>query len=255
MKIATWNVNSVRSRLDHVLRWLDSTRIDVLCLQETKCVDEKFPIGPLSAAGYSAAFVGEKSYNGVAILSKHPISNVQTNMPDDDQESGKRFIAADIKGIRIINTYVPQGKRPGSEKFDYKIDWLSRLREFLDKNCSRDSNLLLCGDFNVAPHEIDVWSPARLEGKIHFSRPERAALIDVMEWGFTDVYRMLNPEAKEFSWWDKKTKAFKKNKGLRIDHIWTSEELAERCRAAWIDTKPREWKKSSDHAPVVAEFD
>ncbi len=192
MKIATWNVNSVRARLDHILKWLDSTRIDVLCLQETKCVDEKFPSGPLSAAGYSAEFVGEKSYNGVAILSKHPISSVQKSMPDEDKESPKRFIAADIKGIRIINTYVPQGKKPGSAKFDYKLDWLRRLRKFLDKNCSRDSNLLLCGDFNVAPHEIDVWSPARLEGKIHFSRPERAGFDRCHGMG---VYRCL-PDAQ-----------------------------------------------------------
>ncbi|NNE99569.1 MAG: exodeoxyribonuclease III [Pyrinomonadaceae bacterium] len=255
MKIATWNINSINARLEHILRWLDSTQTDVLCLQETKCRDSKFPIGPLGSAGYSAEFLGEKSYNGVAILSKYPISNVQKNMPDDVEESPKRFIAADVEGVRIVNIYVPQGTKPGTEKFDFKLEWLRRLRKYFDENCPRDSDILLCGDFNVAPEPIDVWAPARREGKIHFTRPERAAIDDLMEWGFTDVFRMLNPGLMEFSWWDKKTRAFSKDHGLRIDHIWTSEDLADRCRRSWIDREPRGWKRPSDHAPVIAEFE
>ncbi len=255
MKIATWNVISVNARLGHVLKWLDSSQTDVLCLQETKCADKKFPAGRISAAGYSSVFTGEPSYNGVAILSKHPISNVQKNMPDDDDESQKRFIAADIGGMRIVNIYVPQGTKLWSGKFKFKLDWLGRLRRYLDKNCPRNSSLLLCGDFNVAPNEIDVWDPARCEGRIHFSKPERDAIDQIMEWGFTDVYRMLNPGLREFSWWDMKTKAFSRNEGQRIDHIWTSEELAEKASRAWIDSEPRGWDRPSDHAPVVAEFD
>jgi len=255
MKIATWNVNSINARLKHVLKWLDSSQTDVVCLQETRCVDKKFPAGLIGAAGYYAEFLGEKSYNGVAILSKYPISNVEKNMPDDDEGSPKRFIAADIEGVRIVNTYIPQGTKLWTEKFDFKLDWLKRLRRYFDENCARDSDLLLCGDFNVAPDEIDVWDAARCDGRIHFSKPERAAMNRVMEWGFIDVYRMLNPYLREFSWWDMKTKAFSKDEGMRIDHIWTSEELAEKCRKAWIDKEPRGWERPSDHAPVVAEFE
>ena len=255
MKIATWNVNSINSRLEHVLKWLKLSETDVLCLQETKCVDSKFPRAAFSEIGYSADMVGEKSYNGVAILSKHPISGVQKNMPDDEADAGKRFIAATIEGIRIVNVYVPQGSKPGTDKFDAKLEWLRKLRTYFDYNCSRDADVLLCGDFNVAPTELDVWSPARCWGKIHFSEPEKEAIDHLMQWGFEDVFRMLNPAAKEFSFWDLKVKWFERDKGLRIDHIWTSEELADRCRKAWIDKEPQTWERPSDHTPVVAEFE
>ncbi len=255
MKIATWNINSINSRLAHVMKWLDSSGADVLCLQETRCAANKFPAGLIRGAGFHVEFVGESSYNGVAILSKHPISNVQKNLPDDDDESPKRFIAADVEGVRIVNVYVPQGTKVFSEKFELKLEWLARLRRYFDENCPRDSNLVLCGDFNVAPDDIDVFDPVRCSGKIHFSEPERAAIDNVMEWGFEDVYRILNPGVSEFSWWDMKTKRFQSNHGLRIDHIWASEEMADRCVKSWIDKEPRGWEHPSDHTPVVAEFE
>lgn len=254
MKVATWNVNSINVRLEHILKWGKDTGTDVICLQETKCVDANFPAEPLEEAGYNLAFIGEKSYNGVAILSKHKIENVQKNMPDDDDESPKRFIAADIEGIHIINTYIPNGTKLWSDKFDFKLDWLQRLRRYFDEKCSVDSDVLLCGDFNVAPHEIDVWNVERWTGRLHFSKPERAAMHNVMQWGLIDVFRKHHPDAQEYSWWDFRTVAFPKNEGLRIDHIWTSKSLAEKSIDCWIDKEPRGWERPSDHTTVVAEF-
>ena len=255
MKIATWNVNSINVRLDHVIRWLDSTGTEILCLQETKAVDKNFPEEELSKAGYSSAFMGEKSYNGVAILSTREIENVQKNFPDDDEEAPKRFIAADISGIHVVNTYIPNGTKLWSDKFDFKLDWLQRLRRYFDERCDRGNDVVLCGDFNVAPGELDVWSVERWEGKLHFSKPERAAIHHVKQWGFVDVFRDQNPDAREYSWWDFRTRAFEKGEGLRIDHIWTSQVLSEKCSASWIDREPRGWERPSDHTPVVADFD
>ncbi|MCB1023061.1 MAG: exodeoxyribonuclease III [Acidobacteria bacterium] len=255
MKIATWNVNSINVRIEHILKWLSSTKTDVLCLQETKCVDENFPLEALADAGYNAEFIGEKSYNGVAILSPHKISNVQKNMPYDSEESPKRFIAADVNGIHIVNTYIPNGTELWSDKFHFKLDWLQRLRRYFDEECDTAGDVLLCGDFNVAPEEIDVWSVPRWEGKLHFSIPERAAMYSVKQWGFTDLFRTLHPDKQEFSWWDFRTNAFPKDQGLRIDHIWTSSSLTEKCRDCWIDKEPRGWERPSDHTPVVAEFE
>jgi len=254
MKVATWNVNSINVRLEHVIEWLDATETDVLCLQETKAVDENFPAEALNDAGYKVTFMGEKSYNGVAILSKYEINNVQKNMPDDNDESPKRFIAADINGVHIVNTYIPNGTELWSEKFDFKLDWLQRLRRYFDERFDVTSDVLLCGDFNVAPDEIDVWNVERWTGKLHFSKPERAAMYHVKQWGMTDVFRKLNPDKQEFSWWDFRTNAFPKDQGLRIDHIWTSKSLAEKCKNCWIDKDPRGWERPSDHTPVVADF-
>lgn len=254
MKIATWNVNSINVRLEHVLHWLESTETDVLCLQETKTVDEKFPVNPINKAGYNAAFMGEKSYNGVAILSKHEMKNVQKNMPDDDDGSPKRFIAADINGMHIVNTYVPNGNELWSEKFSFKLDWLQRLRGYFDNRCNAGSDVLLCGDFNVAMDEIDVWDAQRWTGKLHFSIPERAAMYHVKQWGMTDVFRKINSDLQQFSWWDFRANAFLKNQGLRIDYIWTSKSLADKCENCQIDIEPRGWERPSDHTPVIAEF-
>ncbi|MEZ5347185.1 MAG: exodeoxyribonuclease III [Pyrinomonadaceae bacterium] len=255
MKLATWNVNSINVRLGHILDWLAATKTDVLCLQETKCVDESFPFEAINDASYNVEFMGEKSYNGVAILSKSEITNVRKNMPYDNDESPKRFIAADIDGIHIVNTYIPNGTELWSDKFEFKLDWLQRLRRYFDEELSPESDVLLCGDFNVAPDEIDVWSVPRWEGKLHFSIPERAAMYNVKQWGFTDLFRSLHPEKQEYSWWDFRTNAYPKNQGLRIDHIWTSPSLTSKCKDCWIDRDPRGWDRPSDHAPVVAEFD
>lgn len=255
MKIATWNVNSIAIRLEAMFKWLGETGTDVLCLQETKCVDEKFPVDAIREFGYNVAFMGQKSYNGVAILSKHEITDVQKNFLDDDDEAPKRLIAATIGGIRIVNTYIPNGTELWTDKFTFKLDWLQRLRKMFDDDCARDGNVLLCGDFNVAPDELDVWSVKNWEGKLHFSKPERAAIHHVKQWGFVDLYREKNGDKQEFSWWNYREGAFPKNQGLRIDHIWVSQPLAEKCTACWIDREPRTWERPSDHTPVVAEFD
>lgn len=254
MKIATWNVNSIHARLEHLLKWCETNQPDVVCLQETKCVDENFPYQQIHALGYDIAFYGQKSYNGVAILSKHQIASVQKNFPGDVDDSPKRLIAATINGIRIVNTYVPNGTELGTDKFTFKLDWLQRLRRYFDETCDTNENVLLCGDFNVAPHELDVWSVPVWEGKLHFTKPERAAIQHVKKWGFVDVFRQINDDLKEYSWWNYREWSFPKNHGLRIDHIWTSPPLAERCIDCWIDREPRAWERPSDHAPVVAEF-
>ena len=254
MKIATWNVNSINIRMPQLLKWLDDTQVDVVCLQETKCVDENFPADALREAGYESAFMGQKSYNGVAIISKFPISDVQRNFLDDDDESPKRMIAGTVNGVRIVNTYIPNGTELWSDKFTFKLDWLQRLRRYFDEQCDISSDVLLCGDFNVAMEELDVWSVPAWEGKLHFTKPERAAMYNVKQWGFVDLFRKMNGAAKEFSWWNYREGAWQRNRGLRIDYIWTSRSLAEKCTACWIDRNPRENEKPSDHAPVVAEF-
>lgn len=254
MKIATWNVNSINIRLEQLLDWLSSTGTDVVCLQETKCVDDNFPFQALNEAGYQTAFFGQKSYNGVAILSKHEIENVQKGFGDDDDESPKRLIAADIKGVRIVNTYIPNGTELWTDKFTFKLDWLLKLRQMFDLDCSTAKDVLLCGDFNVAPEEVDVWSVPAWQGKLHFSKPERAAIEHVKQWGFTDLFREKNGDVQEFSWWNYREGAWQRNRGLRIDHIWTSRPLADKCTGCWIDKDPRDLERPSDHTPVVAEF-
>lgn len=254
MKIATWNVNSINARLPHLTKWLVEAGPDIVCLQETKCVDEGFPYQEIHDAGYLSAFYGQKSYNGVAILSKYDLDDVQKNFPDDDDESPKRLIAATVQGVRIVNTYIPNGTELWTDKFTFKLDWIQRLRKYFDATCDRDGQVLLCGDFNVAPEESDVWNVAAWEGKLHFTKTERAAIHYVKQWGFVDVFRKVNGDVKEFSWWNYREGAWQRNHGLRIDHIWTSPALADKCTACRIDKSPRSWERPSDHAPVIAEF-
>ena len=254
MKVATWNVNSIRLRLEQVLEWTAATGTDVVCLQETKVVDEDFPVSEIAAAGYQVAFFGEKSYNGVAIISKHEITDVQKGFPEDAPDAPKRLIAATVNGVRIVNTYIPNGTELWTEKFTFKLDWLHRLRRMFDDECSLDSNVLLCGDFNVAPDELDVWSVPQWQGKLHFSKPERAAMHHVKQWGFVDAFRHKNGDAQEFSWWNYREGAWQRNQGLRIDHIWVSPPLAEKCTGCWIDKAPRGQDRPSDLTPVVADF-
>lgn len=254
IRIATWNVNSINIRLDQLLEWLAKTEIEIVCLQETKCTDENFPLEPVNAAGYNAEFFGEKSYNGVAILSKFPITNVQKNFPDDPPDAPRRLIAATVNGVRIVNTYVPNGTELWSDKFAFKLDWLQRLRHFFDENYRLDEDVLLCGDFNVAPDDEDVWSVEQWEGKLHFSAPERAAIHYVMQWGFIDLFRKIHGKKQEFSWWNYREGAWQRNRGLRIDHLWASPPLAEKCKDCYVDKSLRGLERPSDHAPVVAGF-
>lgn len=255
MKIATWNVNSINVRMPQLLDWMGRTGPDVVCLQETKCVDENFPFAALNEAGYQTAFFGQKSYNGVAILSKHEILDVQKGFDGDEEEAPKRLIAGTVNGIRIVNTYIPNGTEIWTDKFTFKLDWLMRLRRFFDDTCEINKDVLLCGDFNVAMEDLDVWSVEQWEGKLHFSKPERAAMYNVKQWGFVDVFRKINGGAQEFSWWNYREGAWQRNRGLRIDYIWTSPALAEKCKGCVIDRSTRDLEKPSDHAPVVAEFD
>ncbi len=254
MKIATWNVNSINVRIPQLVEWLLAVQPDVVCVQETKTVDENFPEIVLGEAGYQTAFTGQKAYNGVAILSKFPIEDVQRGFPDDDEDAPKRMIAATVKGIRIINTYVPNGSEIGSEKFKFKLDWLQRLRLFFDETCDVATDVLLCGDFNVAMEAEDVWNAPAYEGKLHFTKAERAAMHYVKQFGLTDIFRKLNGPVREFSWWDYRAGAWQKNQGLRIDHIWVSPTLANRSISCVIDKTPRYLDLPSDHAPVIAEF-
>jgi exodeoxyribonuclease-3 len=255
MKIATWNVNSILARLPHVTRWLEAVQPDVLCIQETKCADEKFPLLELQATGYECLHFGQPSYNGVAILSRSGAVNVQRGFPDDDAASQRRVLVAEIAGVRIVNCYIPNGQMVGSEKYQFKLGWLKRLRDFLDASYDNSTPVLLCGDFNVAPEERDVHDPRLWQNRILFSEPEKAALQHIKNWGFTDTFRLHTEAGGHYSWWDYRAGAFRRNLGLRIDHIWVSAPLAARSKATWIDKEPRQWERPSDHAPVVAEFD
>ena len=254
MKLATWNVNSVVARLPLVLQWLARTRPDVVCLQELKCTEERFPAAAFAELGYRAEVFGQPTYNGVAILSRSAATDVVRGFPEDDAAAPARLLAATVEGVRIVNVYVPNGAFVGSDQYAFKLEWMKHLREFFDDHYWTDDDVLLCGDFNVAPEDRDVHDPEMWRGKILFSSKERAALEHIREWGFTDAYRLHTKEGGNFSWWDYRAGSFKRNAGLRIDHVWISEPLAERCRAAWIDKEPRGWERPSDHTPVVVEF-
>ncbi|HEX8748951.1 MAG TPA: exodeoxyribonuclease III [Pyrinomonadaceae bacterium] len=255
MKLATWNVNSITARLPLVLKWLEGERPDVLCLQETKTVDEKFPAQAFTDIGYESVTHGQRTYNGVAILSRSPVKDVRRGFPDDDETAHARLLAATVEGVRVVNVYIPNGAFVGSDKFFFKLEWMRRLRAFFDEGYKKREKVLLCGDFNVAPEERDVHDPKQWQGKILFSRRERAALAEIRDWGFEDAFRLHTEEGGHFSWWDYRAGSFRRNAGLRIDHIWTSEKLSAACTASWIDKEPRAWERPSDHTPVLAEFE
>lgn len=253
--IATWNINGINSRLEHVVKWSLKNEPDVLCLQETKTVDARFPVKKLLAAGYEhVEYFGEKAYNGVAILSRHPIESAERNFSNDNPTSARRIIAATINGVRIVNVYAPHGTELLTEKYHAKLAWFDRLRKYFVDSHSADDAVILCGDLNVAPHELDVWSVSAWKDKMHFTKPERDAIQELKKWGFVDLFRLLNDEAREFSWWGYYEYSFRKDQGLRIDHVWGSRSMADACVDCWIDKEPRSWENSSDHTPVVAEF-
>jgi exodeoxyribonuclease III len=255
MKIATWNVNSIKIRTDDVLRWLGETKTDVLCLQEIKCVNENFPREAFENIGYDSVFLGQKSYNGVAILSNKKIEDVHYNFPDDTEESPKRLIAATVNNVRVINTYVPNGTELGTDKFDFKLNWMQRLRTYFDETCHTEKNVLWCGDFNVAADERDIYDPIKKAKDLGFTKTERIALDYIKRWGFVDCFRKFEEAGGHFSWWHYREGSFQKDLGWRIDYVWTSQVLADKCVACWIDKNPRTWERPSDHTPVVGEFD
>ncbi|MBK7858158.1 MAG: exodeoxyribonuclease III [Archangiaceae bacterium] len=254
MKIATWNINSVRARVERLCTWLRASQPDVLFLQELKCTDEQFPRDEVKAAGYHAETFGQKTYNGVAILSREPVRDVARGMNDGVDDDHARVIWCTVKGVRICGLYAPNGQAVGSPAYVYKLEWYARLTKLLQaKHAGHD--LLLCGDFNVAPEEIDVWDPRYFADKTLFTQPERTALKALMaEAGLTDAYRLHHTEGGKFSWWDYRLLAFPKNTGLRIDHFLLSSNVAKKCTAAEIDREARKGKQPSDHAPVWVEL-
>jgi exodeoxyribonuclease-3 len=253
MKIATWNVNSLRVRLPHVLDWLKTEQPDVLALQEIKLVDELFPHDALRDAGYTCVVSGQPTYNGVAVLARQPMRDVVTDIPGFDDPQ-RRVLAVTIDDVRVVNLYVVNGEAVGSEKYAYKLAWLDALAAWLAEESARHPRLVVLGDFNIAPDDRDVFDPAKWEGKILCSEPERAALARLHELGLVDVFRQFEQEEKTFSWWDYRMNGFKRNLGLRIDLILASPSMAEQCRASYVDKTPRGWERPSDHAPVIAEF-
>jgi exodeoxyribonuclease-3 len=251
MRLATWNVNSLRARLEIVLEWLKKDGPEVVCLQETKATDDVFPVEALTDVGYQAVFTGQKTYNGVAILSRLPLAEVMTSLPEAPGEDEKRFIAAAVQGVRVINVYVPNGQEVTSPKFDYKLAWLECLRTFLATTYTSEDALVLCGDLNIAPEARDVYDAAKLEGKILFHPKERAAFARLLDWGFHDALRLHYEEGGLYSWWDYRAAAFRRNLGLRIDHILVTPPLATRCTEVTLERELRRLPKPSDHIPVV----
>ena len=243
----------MRKRQDRLFVWLDATKPDIVCLQETKCTDEQFPALALQAVGYRSAYHGEKSYNGVAILSKSEPRDVRASLCDEVVDPQARVIAATIDSIRVFSIYAPNGRAVGSSAYDYKINWYARLRECLLSEGTAE--LIVCGDFNVAPEDEDVYDPDLWRGAIMCSDGERAAFRQLCETGFSDTLRLHHNEAGLFSWWDYRMLSFPRNRGLRIDAILASKSLAKKCTAAGIDREMRKGKEPSDHAPVWAEFD
>ncbi|MCK5431741.1 MAG: exodeoxyribonuclease III [Gammaproteobacteria bacterium] len=253
-RIATWNVNSLRVRLPHILQWIESEQPDVLALQETKMTDENFPVEELRNAGYHVIFSGQKTYNGVATLSKAEAANVITDFPDFDDPQ-RRILCTTINNVTILNLYIPNGSEVDSDKYRYKLEWLAHLRKFTESLVNKYENVVLLGDFNIAPEDRDVHDPIAWKGKVLVSPPERDAFHSLLKNSLVDCFRIFEQEDNSFSWWDYRAAGFQRNLGLRIDHILATDTLADLCTACRIDKYPRTLERPSDHTPVVAEFD
>lgn len=255
LKVATWNVNSIKARLERALPWLDRARPHVVCLQELKVPDEDFPRAEIAEAGYHAAVYGQRTYNGVAILSRSELSEVRTGMQDDEEDPQARVISCKTYGVHVVSAYVPNGREVGSDKWEYKLGWLRRFRDYVQREFTPDDPALLCGDFNVAPHDRDVANPERWRDSVLCHEAGRESLRALMALGYRDTIRIHHKDDGPYSWWDYRRLAFPKGDGLRIDHIFATEALASRCTAAYVDRDERKGSKPSDHAPVIAEFD
>lgn len=254
LKLASWNVNSLKVRLEQVLNWMESTKTDVLALQETKLTDENFPVPVFKDKGWHIAFAGQKTYNGVAVISRFPLAEVQTDIPDFDDPQ-RRILAVTVAGIRLINLYVPNGSSVGSEKYAYKLDWLKRINQYIAGEMKHHADVAVVGDFNIAPEDCDVHDPAEWQNCIHVSELERQAFFDLLALGLKDSFRLIQRGEPEYSWWDYRAASFRRNRGLRIDHILLSETLSGRCTLSAIDKTPRKHVQPSDHAPVWVELD
>jgi exodeoxyribonuclease-3 len=253
MKIATWNVNSLRVRLPHLLTWLAEHPVDVIGIQETKLTDADFPAAAVEEAGYRWAHNGQKTYNGVALLSRHALTDVSRNLPDFADEQ-RRVIAATVNGVRVVNVYVPNGQAVASEKYEYKLRWLTALQAYLGGELSRHAHLAVTGDYNIAPSDEDVHDPAAWHEQVLCSTPERTAFRALLDLGLKDTFRLHSQAPASFTWWDYRQAAFRRNLGLRIDHVLASERLAARCQSCAVDVAPRRAERPSDHAPVIATF-
>jgi exodeoxyribonuclease III len=252
MKLVTWNVNSIRQRQERLLALLARHDPDVVCLQETKVLDGDFPADALHAAGYRFATLGQKGYNGVAILAKSELGEVSAGFRDGGDDAQARFLAATVDGVRVISAYAPNGQSVGSEKYLYKLEWFARLRKCLERESDPAAPLAIVGDFNVAPADIDVHDPLVWEGQVLCSPAERAALAQVVDWGLVDAFRAKHPEKVAYTWWDYRMLGFPKNRGLRIDHVLVTRPLLSRLDDVAIDREERKGKGPSDHAPVIA---
>ncbi len=253
-RIATWNVNSLRVRLPAVLDWLARHQPDALALQETKLTDEEFPVDAIREAGYHACFSGQKTYNGVAVLSRTPAQEVVSGLPDYPDPQ-RRLLAVTVGDYRLIDVYIPNGSEVGSDKYRYKLEWLEYLIGFIGAERTRYPKLVLLGDFNIAPEDRDVYDPSAWQDGLLCSPPERAAFCRLLEGGLVDAFRLFDQPEKSYSWWDYRLQAFRRKMGLRIDHILIDEDLAKACARCYIDIEPRKQERPSDHAPVVIEFD
>lgn len=254
MKIATWNVNSMNVRQGHVIEWLDANSPDVLVLQEIKQLTEKFPTDALAELGYRSIANGQKTYNGVAVVSRSEATDPAFEFPGFDDPQ-RRVLAATVDGVRVVNLYIPNGSEVGSEKYEYKLRWLATLRDFLEDELARHEDLVVLGDFNIAPADEDVYDAEKWGDAILCSPQEREALGRLIDLGLTDVFRKFEQPEKTFSWWDYRAAGFRRNAGLRIDLILTSDAMTRRCTASYVDKEPRAWERPSDHTPVVAEFE
>lgn len=249
IKLASWNVNSLNVRLEQVLEWIQAQDIDILALQETKLVDEKFPLHRFTEKGYHAVFAGQKTYNGVAIISRFPVTDVQTVIPEL-QDEAKRILAVTVAGMRLINLYVPNGFMVNSDKYYYKLDWLKKVLLFVEQQLVLYPELVVLGDFNIAPEDKDVHAPEEWEGCVHVSPAEREAFALLLKLGLYDSFRLFSAADQTFSWWDYRAAGFRRNRGLRIDHILVNDSLKQACVSAHIDKAPRTLMRPSDHAPV-----
>jgi len=254
MKLATWNINSLSVRLPQVLDWLQTNPVDVLALQELKLTDDKFPAAALQEAGYHAECFGQKTYNGVALLSRAPIAQVVRNIPGFDDDMA-RVISGEVGGGRVVGAYFPNGQAPGTDKFEYKMHWLKGLRDWLRLELEKHPRLVLMGDYNITFDDADVWDPVGLKDTIHCTEEERYQLRALIALGLVDAYRLFPHPPKSYSWWDYRDMAFRRNRGMRIDHILVSSALKDKVRACEIDRTPRKNERPSDHAPVVLELD
>jgi exodeoxyribonuclease-3 len=254
LSIATWNVNSLRVRLPQLTEWLATANVDIVALQETKLPDADFPQAAIEALGYQVAYAGQRTYNGVAVLSRQPVVADAQSIPGFPDEQ-RRVLAVETAGLRVIDLYVPNGQAVGSDKYDYKLRWLAALRTWLADEAQKHPNLVVLGDFNIAPEDRDVHDPKAWEGSVHVSPAERASLGELLGLGFVDVFRRFEQPEKSYSWWDYRAAGFRRNAGLRIDLILAGAALAQRCTACIIDREPRRAERPSDHTPVIATFD